>query len=143
VDIQPLASIELTHVWRNSFTERGAQTLNLEVDSRDATSVRGSLGARIAKTWKKGNGVALTPELRVRCAHEFSHDDHLVKARFSGSSAGSFTVKGDGPIRDSAVLGAGITGVLGEHLSLGIHYDVNLSSDQVAHAVAGGVMFRW
>jgi hypothetical protein len=52
-------------------------------------------------------------------------------------------VKGADQKWDSAVLAAGLTGAIGDHVSLGIRYDVNLSSDQVVHTAAGRVIFRW
>ena len=113
------------------------------VADEDANSIRGSLGVRMAKEYKTEGGTTLVPEGRLLWTHEFSSDDHLVNARFAGSPAGSYVVKGDRPKRDRAVLGLGLTARVRKDMDLYIDYDASVSSDLFAHAVTAGLVYRW
>jgi len=142
-NIQPLASLHVTHLYQESYTESGADSLNLAVDDQETTSIRSALGLRLAKEHKRESDTTLMYEARALWAHEFSDDDHMVSARFAGSTAGSFHVKGDRPDRDSAILGLGINARMKNNLSLYAQYDADLSRDHTANAIMVGLAYRW
>jgi len=142
-NIQPLASLHVTHLYQESYTESGADSLNLAVDDQETTSIRSALGLRLAKEHKRESDTTLMYEARALWAHEFSDDDHMVSARFTGSTAGSFHVKGDRPDRDSAILGLGINARMKNNLSLYAHYDADLSRGHTANAIMAGLAYRW
>jgi len=142
-NIQPLASLHVAHLYQESYTESGADSLNLAVDDQETTSIRSALGLRLSKEHKRKSDTTLTYEARALWAHEFSDDDHMVSARFTGSTAGSFHVKGDRPDRDSAILGLGLNARMKNNLSLYAHYDADLSRDHTANAIMAGLAYRW
>jgi len=136
-------SFQATHQSRDSFTETGADDLNLVAADEDFTSMQGSLGMRLFKDFKTENGGILTPEARARWTYEFSNDDHLLNARFAGATDTSFLVKGDRPDRHGVVLGLGLTARAKKDLTMRLDYDASISSDLVTHAVTGLLVFSW
>ena len=141
--IQPYLALQIIRLSRDGFTETGAGALNLVVADEDVNSVQGSLGVRMAKEYKTKGGTVLVPEGRLRWTHEFSSDDYLVNARFAGSPAGSYVVKGDRPDRDRLALGLGLTAKLQKNLDLFLDYDADISGDMFANAVTAGIIYRW
>jgi len=141
--IQPMLSLQATHLSRDSFMETGADALNLVAADESFTSMQGSLGMRLFKDYKTEGGAILRPEARARWTHELSGDDHLLNARFAGSTATSFLVKGDRPDRHSVVLGLGLTARVRKDLTFRMDYDASISSDLVIHAATALLVFSW
>ena len=140
--IRPLAAFQAAYLMQDAYTETGADPLNLVVDSRNTGSYQSYLGLHISKAITMGNFV-LTPDVRAKWAHEFSPDDHLINAMFSGSGSGSFTVAADRPSRETAIVGVGLTGRFNKNLSMYIQYDAELNSDYTNHTGMMGLRFSW
>jgi len=142
-NLEPCASLELSRVSQDSFTETGAGSLNLVVASQDISSLRSSLGLRVSQQIKPRDGITVKTEASVHCAHEFLDDDNLVNARFSGSSAGSYVVRGEKPDRNSAILELGIACTIRKNLSFSVYVDAEAGSHQRAVAATAGIEYRW
>jgi uncharacterized protein with beta-barrel porin domain len=141
--VQPIASLSCIHLYRENYTETGADALNLMVNSQNTTSIMGAIGTRLARGFEMSRRFTLSPEIRAQWFHEFLNDDHLINASFTGSTVDSFTVKGDKMCQNKAALGGGFTGKLGERMKLFIHYDMDVSDDHISHAVKGGLVVKW
>jgi outer membrane autotransporter protein len=142
VVISPMAALQATYLMQDGFTETGAGDLNLIVDSQDTGSYQSYLGVHISKAIAMGNFV-LTPDVRAKWAHEFSPDDHMINARFSGSGSGSFTVEADRPSRDTAIVGMGLNGRFNKNLSMYIQYDADINKDYINHTGMMGLRLSW
>ena len=138
-----MLSLQATHYSRDSFMETGADALNLLAADESLTSVQGSLGLRLFKDYKTEGGAILRPEARARWIHELSSDDHLLNARFAGSTATSFLVKGDTPDRHSVALGLGLTARIRKDLTFRMDYDASISGDLVIHVATALLVFSW
>ncbi len=141
--LEPCASLELSRLSQNSFTETGADSLNLVVDPQETRSVRSSIGLRVSRQINPQDGITLKPEASLHWAHEFSGDDNMVNTRFSGSSAGSYTIRGEKPDRNSAICELGVTGNIQESLSLSVHLDAEAGSNHRAVAATAKIAYRW
>jgi outer membrane autotransporter protein len=141
--LRPSASLRFTRLSQDGFTETGAGALNLSVEREVCTSLCSGLGIGVSRQMTIGKDTVLTPEVHVMWAHEFSDDDHIVEARFTGAPSASFRVKGDRPERDSVIAGIGMTGHILSDLSFYVNYDADLRSDRMEHAVAAGLRFEW
>jgi outer membrane autotransporter protein len=139
-DLIPTASLEYSYHDEDSFTESLGGTAFMRVSDSDADSVISRLGFRLGRLFMVQD-MKLRGEVRAQWAHEFADTDRPVTARFAGSTAGSFTVDGIEPERDSAILGVGFTAYATETLSLYFNYDAELRSDFDAHHVRIGLRF--
>ena len=134
----PGASLQYSYFNEDSFTEHGADSLNLRVSDFDSHSFLTRLGFRFNRAFQMGD-VRLVPEVKAEWAHEFGESDRPVTARFTGGNAGTFTVKGYEPSRDSALLGASISACLYDNYAFFVNYDAELKKDFHAHGIMGGI----
>ena len=130
ISIIPLAGFQASYLMRNSFTERDAGALDLDVDSDHTSSFVSSMGIRLRKDIATDTATII-PELNARWLHEFSNDDYRLNAAFAGSPAATFTVQEDGPKRDSVALGFGLTCLTKKDLNLFVAYDATISGDRM------------
>ena len=137
-----MAGFQASYLTRDSFRERDAGALSLDVDREYTSSLLGSLGVKLRNDFKIDAGT-ITPELRAKWFHEFSNNDYMLHASFAGAPASTFTVQGDKPNRDSVALGFGLTCVTNKNLSLFLTYDANFSGDRIEQAGLLGMRYSW
>lgn len=142
VVIQPMAAFQVAYLMQDGYSETGAGDQNMIVDPRTTSSYQSYLGVHISKAITMGNFV-LTPDARVKWAHEFSSEENLINARFSSSGSRSFTVVSARPNSDTAIAGVGLTGGFNKNLSMYIQYDAELNSDYISHTGMIGFRFSW
>lgn len=142
VNIIPLASVQVSSLWRSAFTESNAGALDLVVDSDRTTSFIGSLGVKLRKEYKTKNG-SISPEIRCKWLHEFADSDYMLNASLTGYPVSSFSVRGDRAHRDSADISAGFSWEIDRSFALAFTYDAVLTGDRTEHAGTAGIRFRW
>jgi outer membrane autotransporter protein len=141
--IVPSLGLAYTNSQQDDFTEAGANSLNLVVDSRSIDSIRASVGGHVSYELAMDDGLVLVPEARLRYQREFGDQERVIDARFAGINGGTFTTRGAEPGRDAALLGLSFTAKLDPGLALFVDYDADLHSNASVHAVAGGLRFTW
>ena len=104
--ITPFAALEARHIYMPAFTEQTALLdgtpgiFALGYGSRSATSLRSYLGANVQAPVELGNGMELTPNLRLAWVHEFDRtrriDAYLVNLPEASFSIGGARPAGDG-----------------------------------------------
>lgn len=141
-DIIPRASFQAMRLWRDSFSEFGAGTLSLDADKEAVSSYLGSLGVTVRKDYVTAAGV-VSPEFRLRWEHEFSNDNHVLNASFSGYPMSAFTVRADRPDRDRLGAGLGLTLRTRSNIYLSIYYDGYFSNDTTQHSGMVGIQYKW
>jgi outer membrane autotransporter protein len=142
INIIPVAGFQAGYLIRDSFTERDAGALSLNVDGEHTSSFLSSLGVKFRRDFESNAGI-FTPELRAKWLHEFSNNDYALNASFAGSPVSTFSVKGDKPNKDSVVLGLGLNYNTKQNLSLFLTYDATLSGDRTEHGGSLGLQYRW
>jgi outer membrane autotransporter protein len=141
---QPLAFFDYTHLSRGSYTEEGADSLDLEVEGEKIDSIVGGAGLRIHWSFDMEGGYRLLPELWGRWLHEFGDRDRKIQARFSGaSSGGSFTVRGVELARDSGVVGAAWTVIDANGFELSADYQLLLNRNLREHSFGLQLRATW
>jgi outer membrane autotransporter protein len=128
---------------QDAFKETGAGVLNLDVEKQNTGSYQSFLGLNISGPIKMGSSVVLTPELRLKWAHEFSNDEHMINARFAGEGSGSFAIKAEQLSRDTAIAGLGMNLRFNKHLATYIQYDAELNRDFINHTGLVGLRVDW
>jgi uncharacterized protein with beta-barrel porin domain len=142
VDIIPMAAFTGSYIMRDSFSETGADTLNLNAESDNATFLVGSLGVKFRRDFATSVGV-ITPELRARWDHRFTDDTLDLNASFTGYPQVVFNTKPDDPDHESLGVGAAVYFKLRDNVDLLLSYDGIISSNNTQHGGIGGLVFKW
>jgi len=142
VDIIPVAGLQGTYLTRDSFTERNTTSLSLDTDSDQTSSLLSCLGVRLRKDYKTASGI-ITPELSLLWNHKFVNDDYALNTSLEGSSVSTFTMRGDGPDRDSLGVNAGVLWQIADNLHLRLSYNGSFSGSNTNHGETAGIQYRW
>ena len=105
--ITPLASLQVSRIHVDSYTETGAGDVNLRVDSQNYNFVQSSVGVKAERLIQSGNST-WSPEVHVKWMHDFGSTTMQQNTAFTGGGA-TFTTKGIEQDRDLYNLGAGVT----------------------------------
>jgi outer membrane autotransporter protein len=124
----PIVGAQYTYAGIGSFTETGADSLDLSLDQQNANSLRSTLGGRIAYTWDLSQKIAIIPEVRMFWQHEFLNNARNINASLDGGNGAAFDFKTTDPYRNSVFAGAGVTAQFGKNLSGSVFYNVNFGS---------------
>jgi len=138
--LTPSATLSYTKAWVDGFTETGAGSLNLNVDSQSADSLQGGAGVRVSRPFKTRETVVL-PQVFAFYQHEFANNSRGLNARLAkaGSAIGFQT---DSARQDFVVLGAGFALYQKKNVSLQANYNLEFSrGSYTAHVLSAGL--RW
>ena len=98
VNFVPEAMLAYARQMQPSFTESGADSLNLHVDASNVNSLIASLGLSVESPIKVTKTIVLTPRIRAAWEHDFlgnDNKDHQINATFANvPEPGSLTVLG-------------------------------------------------
>jgi uncharacterized protein with beta-barrel porin domain len=142
MDVIPLAGIQGSYLLRDGFSESGANTLALSVDSQSYSSLVSSLGVRLRKEIALETGTMI-PEVKLRWDHEFADNTYGMNASFTGYPGASFTVTPDRPDRDRLVAGVSLIRQGTGNLSLYLSYEGTYSANDTMHMGGMGLKWRW
>lgn len=139
VVITPLLSLQVVRLQLDGYTETGAGDANLSVAGQNYHFVQTGLGAKLAWPLQEA-GVRITPELHAKWLHDFAGDRQQTTSQFTGGGA-SFTTQGPEPVRSSLNLGAKLTLMTQENLTLSLGYDFEGKRDYAGHT--GSLQIRY
>jgi outer membrane autotransporter protein len=123
--VSPTASAQYVYQFEEGFSETGADSLNLRVNSASFHSLRTRAGLRVSRAFERDDFV-ITPEFSAGWAREHL-DGPTITSRLSGGST-SFNTSASVPERNSAYVGAGVSMRMGERLSASLRYESEFSS---------------
>jgi len=140
----PIVGAQYTYAGIGSFTESGAESLDLSLGQQNANSLRSTLGGRIAYTWNLNQKIALIPEVRMFWQHEFLNNSRNINAALDGGNGPSFDYETSDPYRNSVFAGAGVTAQFGKNLSGSVFYNINFGSQTYqSNMVSAGLNFSF
>lgn len=132
----PVASLEYVYLGLNSFQENGSPA-PLHFPTQHQDSLRSALGVQASYDWNVG-GVVITPEVRVRWAHEYLDSTAAIVSRFVGASS-TFRVDGPSIGRDSLIVDAGASVQINPTWSVYANYSGELfRTNYSSNSVSGG-----
>ncbi|MCX7355784.1 MAG: autotransporter domain-containing protein [Alphaproteobacteria bacterium] len=143
MSVTPFLGLQGTTANQASFTETGAGTLNLTVDSQTTNSVRSILGFQVDHDANVGLASPISLLARAGWAHEYADTARPMTASFAGAPGAGFTVDGAQMARNSAVVAVGATTKLTNSLSFLLRYDGDVNGSDNAHAVTGRLSLTW
>jgi outer membrane autotransporter protein len=134
--IGPFGSLRYVYLNEEGFREKGADSLNLNVDPRKTDALLSELGLRAAGVFKTQYG-DLIPELSGAWSYDFDIDNRVITASFEGSPGAAFSVKGQDVEKNGAVVGAGLTFIHKSGISSSIRYSGEFREKYNSNAVIG------
>lgn len=137
--VTPLASLQVSRISVDGYTEQGAGAASLRVASQDYDFVQSGLGVKVERIMQYGSQ-KFSPEVHYKWLHDFRSTTMQQSAAFTGGG-GTFSAKGIDQDRDLHNLGAGITFIscncTNETWSVKALYDYKWnSSDYSSHQVS-------
>ena len=140
----PILSGQYTYAGIAPFTEDGAGALDLAVGEQNVSSLRSSLGGRVAYTWKISNSIALIPEGRLLWQHEFLENSGNIGASLNGGGGPSFDYSTSAPDRDAVFAGAGLSAQFGSNWNAYFYYNADFGrQDYISHSISTGLNFKF
>ena len=143
VTIRPLFAFQIDYLTQEEFTETGAGPYNLAIQDAEISSQQSFLGVNISGPIKMGASAVLIPELRLKWAHEFSNDDHLISARFAAAESAYFETVAEELSRDTFIAGLGLNLRINKNLAGYIQYDGEFNNDFTNHTGLIGLRVDW
>jgi len=136
--ITPNVSLQYISLNTDSYTEKNAGALNLDVDRQNTESLQGNIGTRLSYTIKVDETVII-PSIRVSYGYEFLKDSQNITSRLAQGSS-PFSVQTVSPDRNSLNLGTGISVFKASNMSLYLTYDAQIGESRyIAHSVNAGL----
>jgi outer membrane autotransporter protein len=140
--VQPLVGLRYLRLAQDGFTETGAAGANLDIAGETYDSLRYSVGIRAMRSFVTSWG-SVAPYLQARWTHEVLDNQRLVDANFAGVNGSSFLSQGNVLGRNFGEFGVGASAKLAERVVLYVGYDAQVSGNQSAHGIVGGMQFSW
>jgi outer membrane autotransporter protein len=138
--ITPALSLQYIKLGIDSYTERRAGAINLDMDKQNIESIQGNIGAKLSYAWQT-NKMLVMPNLRASYGYEFARNSQSVTGQLAQGSS-SFSVETASPNRNFLSLGTGITVTTKNALSLYMSYGAQIGdSNYVGQSVNAGM--RW
>ena len=106
--ITPMASLQYTYMNLGSYTETGADSVNLNVNSQNYNFLQSRLGVKAAHPFATGSGTVV-PELHANWLHALSNPAIANTATFSVPGSPAFTTPGLKDAADTLNGGLGLT----------------------------------
>jgi len=140
--LQPFAGLRYTFLDEEGYEESGVEGVNLRVEERKTDALTSDLGLRFAYPFKKDTWICI-PEATVAWDHDFDLDDRRITAALDGSPTMTFVTDGRDIDKDGIVLGAGLTLIRKNNLSLSVKYTGEFRSHYEVHALTGGIRYEF
>lgn len=138
--LTPTLGGQYTYVGIAPFTENGADSLDLSVDQQNANSLRTSLGARLAYTWKASEKITVIPQVSMLWQHEFLQNSRNIESTLDGGAGASFGYTTTVPARDAVFAGAGVTMQIGDRWNVNANWNIDFGrNDYISNMISGGV----
>ncbi len=140
--IEPFGTARYVYLEEDGFRESGADSVDLNVDSRYTDSLISDLGFRVFRAWKVRNGYFI-PEISAAWRYDFDLDDRKISASYAGAPDTFFTVPGQDVDRHGAAVSAGFSYGGQRGLSAALHYHGEFRDNYTSNGVSGKLQFRF
>lgn len=145
--ITPRVGLSYFHIDQASFTERGADSLDLAVKPAALNALYSRVGVAIGQPMVLGD-TSILPEFRAAWLHNFLDTQGQFGASFLGAGSASLGQVGAAVGREAGDLGVGVSVAIAQtdfpgQMSGFIQYDATLAAHETANAIAAGLRLKW
>lgn len=141
--VTPFGRLQVYTASQGTFSEWGAQSLDLTVQSQTTTSVRSVVGAQVGSQVEVGLRDRLGLQVRLGWSHEYADTSRPVTAALAGAPTTPFTTYGSAAQRDGVLLGLSASTAVVEATSVYVRYEGTISGQDNAQAVTAGLRMTW
>jgi outer membrane autotransporter protein len=138
--VNPYVGLEYVNLSTDDYTETGAGTLNLAVDSANTSSLKSTVGVSIRKAFESGEDYTIMPEAHIGWRYDFLDEAQLSTSNFAGSGT-AFNTQGLNPADSSFNIGGTMSVYSTGNTEFQLKYDFQTMSDYAAHS--GFLVFRY
>jgi len=136
--LQPFVSMRYASLEEDRYQERGMEGANLLLDEHQTESLVMNMGVRFSlpftiKEW------TFIPDVKVAWNHDFDVDRERITAGFDSAPGYKFEMDSADTKKDGVIIGAGLTTISKNHVSLSLNYSGEFRDQYMAHALIGGV----
>ena len=125
--LDPTAGLSFVHLREEGFREKGADSANLRIASRDNDSLQSLLGLRLSRDVSV-RGFTLTPDLFMEWRHEFDRRTEDLSASLAGGGD-RFDTPGRDLAGDALLLGTSLRARISDNLYGSLSYDCTLQNN--------------
>jgi outer membrane autotransporter protein len=125
----PVGSLQYTYLGVNSFNETGAQSLDLNNQGWNTSSLLSSLGANAAYRWQAGKKIVVVPQVNLSWQHEFLQNPYAINSSVGGSP--TFSTWSTTPNRDTLYTGVGATVEIGTRWNTSLFYNASAGNQNL------------
>lgn len=139
----PTGSVQASRLSLDSYTETGASSLNLSVNSQTYNSVQTGLGMKGTYALDAGsNGEALTTSVHATWLYDVKSARQETTSSYTGGGA-SFITQAAAPARNAANLGAALNYDLGTGVSIAATYDAEVKDQYLGHSATATARMKF
>jgi outer membrane autotransporter protein len=131
--LTPFALLNFNYLDTDSYTETGAGTANLTVDTDEQYIFEAGVGVEASWLHQLDDGSYLKPELRAAYRYDFADDEVETTSSFQGAPGVTFNTNGFDPQQHTFRLGAGLSFFTTANWDIALDYDYELKEDYDAH----------
>ena len=142
IELTPSLGLDVVSVHTDDFTENGGGGANQIVEDETTTSVRGSIGLALSRTFQADDTVIM-PEARARYVRELNDDSQQLSVATTGAPGTVSRLNSPEVDRDSVSLGAGLGVRVTPRFGLRLDYSALLNADQTIHGLWAGGRLSW
>lgn len=132
--LTPKLSADYMHYSADSYTETGAGTANLSVDSESLNMFEIGLGVEAEWDIQNANGSHLMPSIGLGVRHDLIGDEFEATNKFANAGSTAFKVKGFDPAQTTFDAGLGVKYITDTNWTLSAGYNFEFKSDYDSHA---------
>ncbi len=141
VNITPIASIQYLRLNLHSYTETGADALDLSVKGQGYNLLESGLGAKFDRPFEVSYGT-IAPEVHVRWFYDIITDKQSTTSTFAGGG-GSFATNGFNPARNALNVGGKIALLTKGNWSFDANYDFEYKQDFTSHTGWADIAYKF
>jgi outer membrane autotransporter protein len=139
-----MVSITYDHLDQDSFSERGLDSLDLDLNDDEVDTLQTNFGVRLALFGRDEDGRYMLPQLRLAYEREWIDSSRAIRGNLkSAGSNGEFKVNGLTLPQDRAVIGVSSEVGLSNNLNLFADYDLRAAKDLLEHSLSFGLRAIW
>jgi T5SS/PEP-CTERM-associated repeat protein len=127
----PSSSLQYLYFGANSFNEGGADSLNLNVQSWNTSSMIYSLGSQVAYSWKVNRNLEIIPSISLNWQHQFLQNSFAINSTLNGSGP-CFANYSNAPLRDTFFPNVGLKFNLGKNWDTSLSYSSSVGNQTLA-----------
>jgi outer membrane autotransporter protein len=119
---------------QKGYTETGASSLNLSVNSMTVNRTKVGVGVRIADERTTSTGLVFRPEFNIMASQDLNDASADLTSTFTGGGS-AFTTAGQKLSRNSVDVGTGVVFLQGKTGQVGLNYNMQMRESFTGHSV--------